>query len=65
VVGVAGPTTQGDRPVGTVCVAVATPGGVHARTVHLPTRARVDLQRFAATTALEYLRRRLRAGDVH
>lgn len=64
VVGVAGPTTQGDRPVGTVCVAVAAPGGVHGRTVHLPTTSRVDLQRFASTTALEYLRRRLHAGEV-
>lgn len=64
VVGVAGPTTQGDRPVGTVCVAVATPAGVDARTVHLPPRSRVDLQGFAATTVLEYLRRRLDAGEV-
>lgn len=64
VVGVAGPTTQGDRPVGTVCVAVAGPTGIHMRTVHLPPRSRVDVQRLAATTALEYLRRRLRAEEV-
>jgi nicotinamide-nucleotide amidase len=64
VVGVAGPATQGGRPVGTVCVAVAAPGRVHARTVHLPPRSRLDVQRFAGTTALEYLRRRLRAEVV-
>ncbi|HSJ43473.1 MAG TPA: competence/damage-inducible protein A [Euzebyales bacterium] len=63
VVGVAGPTTQGDRRVGTVCVAVAVHGSVHTRTVHLPPRSRVESQGFATTTALEYLRRRLRAMD--
>lgn len=32
VVGVAGPTTQGGREVGTVCVGVVTPGGPHPQT---------------------------------
>lgn len=64
VVGVAGPTTQGDRPIGTVCVAVASPTGAHTRTVQVPPRSRVDVQRFAATTALEHLRRRLRTEEV-
>jgi nicotinamide-nucleotide amidase len=63
VVGVAGPTTQGDSGIGTVCLAVAGPGGVHTRTVRLPPRSRVEVQGFATTTALEYLRRRLRAVD--
>jgi len=64
VVGVAGPTRQGDRPVGTVCVAVVSRTAAHARTVRLPPRSRVEVQRFAATTALEYLRRRLLSGQV-
>lgn len=61
VVGVAGPTPQGDRPVGTVCLATVAHGDEHARTVRLPSRSRTDLQRDAATAALEHLRRRLRA----
>lgn len=62
VVGVAGPDPQGGRPVGTVCVGVALPGGVHSRTVELAPRPREDLQEFAASVALEYLRRRLVAA---
>ena len=60
VVGVAGPTTQGDRAVGTVCVAVALPdGATHARTVILPALDRTDVQQRAASVALDFLRRRL------
>jgi nicotinamide-nucleotide amidase len=59
VVGVAGPTTQGDRPVGTVCLAVTMPGVDDTRTVELPPRSRVDVQHFAVSAALEFLRRRL------
>lgn len=63
VVGEAGPTTQGDHDVGTVCLAVALPDDVlHTRTVRLPPRSRVDLQQFGASTALDYLRRRLAAA---
>lgn len=63
VVGVAGPTTQGGVPVGTVCVASVLPTGHAERTLHLPPRARVDVQQFGATAALEHLRRRLAAGE--
>jgi nicotinamide-nucleotide amidase len=60
VVGVAGPTTQGDRPVGTVCLGLATPRSAgRTRTVRLPARDRVEVQRFAASVALDWLRRRL------
>ncbi|CAN5899752.1 competence/damage-inducible protein A [soil metagenome] len=60
VVGEAGPKAQGHHDIGTVCLAVALPGDVlHARTVRLPPRSRVDLQQFSASTALDYLRRRL------
>jgi nicotinamide-nucleotide amidase len=60
VVGVAGPATQGGQPVGTVCLAVVLPdGATHTRTVHLPARGRVEAQEFAASTALDHLRRRL------
>jgi nicotinamide-nucleotide amidase len=63
VVGEAGPTTQGRHEVGTVCLAVALPpDAVHTRTVRLPPRSRVDLQQFAATAALDHLRRRLTAA---
>lgn len=70
VVGVAGPTTQGGREVGTVCLGVVLADGTtHARTVVLPiarlgddptlTLARVDVQQRSATVALDYLRHRL------
>lgn len=60
VVGVAGPATQGGRPVGTVCLAVALPGVLPAtRELTLPGRSRSELQEWAASAALDELRRRL------
>ncbi|MGH8930401.1 MAG: competence/damage-inducible protein A [Egibacteraceae bacterium] len=60
VVGVAGPTGQGGRDIGTCCLGVVMPGErVRTRTVHLPGRTRSDVQEFAASAALDYLRRRL------
>jgi nicotinamide-nucleotide amidase len=60
VVGVAGPTTQGDQPVGTTHVAVALPdGSVPTVARRLPARSRVEVQEFAASMALDFLRRRL------
>ena len=60
VVGVAGPTGQGGREVGTCCLGVLLrDGAVRTRTVHLPGRTRADVQEFAASAALDYLRRRL------
>ncbi len=60
VVGVAGPTGQGGRDIGTCCLGVVLPGEqVRTRTVHLPGRTRSDVQEFAASAALDYLRRRL------
>jgi nicotinamide-nucleotide amidase len=64
VVGVAGPTTQGDQPVGTTCVGVALPDG-STPTVRrvLPRFGREDVQDFAASMALDFLRRRLAELD--
>lgn len=60
VVGVAGPDTQGGKPVGTVCVGVAGTGAaVHTATVTLPPRPREDMQQFAVSIALDHLRRYL------
>jgi len=60
VVGVAGPTRQGGRDVGTVCLGLAGPdGGVRTRELRLPARSRAQLQEWAASAALDYLRRRL------
>lgn len=60
VVGVAGPTAQGGREVGTVCVGVVLPGGqARTRTVALPSRSRTQVQEWAASVALDFLRRRL------
>ena len=61
VVGVAGPTEQSGRAVGTVVVASALPGGVEHRERVLRTHARVDIQERAAGLALDHLRRRLAA----
>lgn len=63
VVGEAGPSAQGDRDVGTICLAVVLPPDVvHTRTVQLPPRSRIDLQQFGASVALDHLRRRLAAA---
>ncbi len=62
VVGLAGPTTQGQRRVGTVCLAaVVPPAVVRTRTVQLPPQSRQDLQQSGATAALDHLRRCLAA----
>jgi nicotinamide-nucleotide amidase len=60
VVGVAGPTTQDDRAIGTCCIGVVLPSVlIRTRTIHVPGRTRRDVQEFAASAALDYLRRRL------
>jgi nicotinamide-nucleotide amidase len=63
VVGVAGPTTQAGRAVGTVCLGtVLADGASHTHTVQLPPRPRQDMQEFSASIALDFLRRRLTAA---
>jgi nicotinamide-nucleotide amidase len=60
VTGVAGPTEQEGKPVGTVFAAAAGPAGSQVRELRLPgDRARVRL--LAVTSALDLLRRSLRA----
>ena len=60
VVGVAGPATQGGQPVGFTCVGAALPDGtVVTASRRLPARARSEVQEFAASMALDFLRRRL------
>jgi nicotinamide-nucleotide amidase len=60
VVGVAGPSRQGGKSIGTCCLGIALPAGVvRTRTARLPGRPRTDLQEFAASAALDYLRRQL------
>ena len=61
VVGVAGPTTQGGQPVGTVCLGFAFPamGLVRTRGLLVPARERAEVLEFAASAALDWLRRRL------
>lgn len=58
IVGVAGPDTQDDVDVGTVCIGVVVPGaGVRTWQRRLPVRDRADLQEFAASVAIDALRR--------
>lgn len=60
VVGVAGPDQQGGRRVGTVVVGVALPGGeASASTAIGPALGREQVQEWAASTALDVLRRAL------
>jgi nicotinamide-nucleotide amidase len=56
--GVAGPTEQDDVAVGTVCIAVALPGGTHVATVRLGSE-REQIRQFAVINSLDMLRRRL------
>lgn len=64
VTGAAGPEPQGEASPGTVCLAVALPdGSVSTRTVELPGRGRDVVLEFAASAAIDFLRRRL-AGTV-
>lgn len=56
--GVAGPTEQGGRPVGSLCLAVADPVGTVTTTVRAP-GDRTQVRAWATTLALDLLRRRL------
>jgi nicotinamide-nucleotide amidase len=56
--GVAGPTEQDGRPVGTVCLGVADAAGTGTTTVRAP-GDRAQVRAWAVTVALDLLRRRL------
>lgn len=56
--GVAGPDTQEDQPVGTVCLAALTPHGERAATVRLP-GGRENIRQLSVISALDLLRRLL------
>lgn len=60
VTGVAGPTEQDGRPVGTVWLGLALGGETSATLVHLPGQ-REQVRQLAAISLLDYLRRRLRS----
>ena len=56
--GVAGPTEQDGRPVGTLCLGVADAAGAATATMRAP-GDRAQVRAWAATVALDLLRRRL------
>jgi len=56
--GVAGPTEQGGQPVGTLCLAVADAAGTATTAMRAP-GDRAQVRAWAATLALDLLRRRL------
>ncbi len=65
VTGIAGPGGgTPDKPVGTVCVAVAGPAGTHDRLLQLGARERTMNRRFSTWFALEMLRRQLLRAPV-
>ena len=58
--GVAGPGTQEDMPVGTVCVAVVSPAGERAMTLRLSASSgREQIRQMAVISALDLTRRHL------
>lgn len=57
-VGVAGPDEQ-RAPVGRVHLALDSGAGLQERELNLPRRGRVELQEFAVSAAVDFLRRRL------
>jgi len=60
VTGIAGPEGgTAEKPVGTVCFALALPDGTRTRTVRFPPFGRDRVRALAAATALEWLRRQL------
>lgn len=60
VVGVAGPASQNGRDVGTLCLGLALPDATVTTTeLRLPARGRRQVQEWAASRALDVLRRRL------
>ena len=60
--GVAGPTEQDGMPVGTLCVGIDDGTTVIARTFRLPGQ-REQMRQMSVITALDFLRRRLLAGE--
>jgi nicotinamide-nucleotide amidase len=56
--GVAGPTEQAGRPVGTLCLGVADAAGTTTRTLTAP-GDRTQVRLWASSVALDLLRRRL------
>ncbi len=57
--GVAGPRTQEDQPVGTVCLAVTGPGIRRATTLRLGNGDRQQIREMSVINALDLLRRTL------
>lgn len=63
VTGAAGPEAHGDKPAGTVCVALSADGDDVARTFHAP-GDRVAVRRWAEQVALDMLRRHLQGEPI-
>lgn len=57
--GVAGPTTQEGKPIGTLCISVSGPFGVHTKKLNGPDSSREVVRDWAASEALKYLVERL------
>jgi len=60
--GVAGPTEQDGRPIGSVCLAVADAAGTVTTTIRAP-GDRTQVRAWATTIALDLLRRRLEGAE--
>lgn len=53
--GVAGPTMQEGKPIGTLCVSISEPFGVHTKRFNGPDSSRALVRDWATSEALEYL----------
>jgi len=53
--GVAGPSTQEGKPIGTLCVSISEPFGVHTKRFNGPDSSRAAVREWATTEALNLL----------
>lgn len=53
--GVAGPTMQEGKPIGTLCVSISGPFGVHTKRLNGPDSSRAVVRDWATSQALSYL----------
>jgi PncC family amidohydrolase len=61
--GVAGPTMQEGKPIGTLCISVSGPFGVHTKRLNGPDSSREIVRDWAAGEALSFLVERLESAS--
>lgn len=64
ITGLAGPDGDGVHPVGTMCMALATPEQTYTRTLNVPGRSRENVRMYASQHVLDMVRRYLTGLSV-